>query len=178
MYHRIYKFFDKSNIIYSLQFGFRQYFSTSYALLNLTETIMKAADDGNFACGIFVDLQKAFDTVDHSILSSKLCHYGIRGLANKWFESCLANREQFVSINGFESTTSSISCGVLQGSLLGSLLFLIYINDLRVTIKHCKVHHFPDDTDLLIINKSLKRLNKLLNIDLKSLTNWLHANKI
>ena len=104
MYNRIYKFLDKNNI-YSLQFGFRQHYSTSYALLNLTEAIMKALDDGNFTCSIFVDLQKAFDTVDHRILSSKLCHYGIRELANKWFESYLTNRKQFVSINGFESTT-------------------------------------------------------------------------
>ena len=74
-------------------------------LLNLTEAIMKALDDGNFACGIFVELQKAFDTVDHSILLSKLCHYGIRGLTNKLFESYLANRKQFVSINGFASST-------------------------------------------------------------------------
>ena len=127
---------------------------------------------GNF------DLHKAFDPVDHSILLSKFCHYGIRGLANKWFESYLSNRRQFVSINGFESSTSSITCGVPQGSVLGPLLFLIYINDLHVAIKHCKVHHFADDTNLLIINKSLKRLNKLLNIDLKNLTNWLNANKI
>ena len=178
MYNRIYRFLDKNNIIYSLQFGFRQHYSTSYALLNLTEAIMKALDDGNFACGIFVDLQKAFDTVDHSILLSKLYHYGIRGLANKWVESYLANRKQFVSVNGFELSTSSITCGVPQGSVLEPLLFLIYINDLHVTIKHYKVHHFADDTKLLIINKSLKRLNKLLNIYLKNLTNWLNANKI
>ena len=138
---------------------------------------MKALDDGNFACGIFIDLHKALDAVDHSILLIRLCHYGIRGLANKWFESYSANRKQFVSINCFESSTSSITCGVPQGSVLGPLLFLIYINDLHVAIKHCKVHHFADDTNLLIINKSLKRLNKLLNIDLKNLTNWLNANK-
>ena len=70
---------------------------------------MKTLDDGNFACSIFVSLQKAIDTVDHSILLSKFCHYGIRGLANKWFESYLANSKQFVSINGFESSTT---CGV------------------------------------------------------------------
>ena len=83
MCNRIYKFLDKNNIIYSLQFGFRKHDSTSYDLFNLTEAIMKALDDGNFACGTFVDLQKAFDTVDHSILLSKLCHYRICGLANK-----------------------------------------------------------------------------------------------
>ena len=178
MYNRICKFLDKNNIIISLQFGFRQHYSTSYALLNPTEAIVKALDDGNFACAIFVDLQKAFDTVDHSILLSKLCHYGIRELTNKWFETYLANHKQFVSVNGFASSTSSITCGVPQGSVLRPLLFLLYINDIHVAIKHSKVHHLADDTNLLIINKSLKRLNKLLNIDLKNFTNWLNANKI
>ena len=145
-YNRIFRFLDKNNIIYSLQFGFPQHYSTSCALLNLTEAIMKALDDGNFACGIFVDLQKAFNTMDHSIPLSKLYHYGRHGLPNKWFESHLADHKQFVSVNGFESSTSSITCGVPQGSVLRPLLFLIYINDLHVAIKHCKVHHFADDT--------------------------------
>ena len=126
---------------------------------------MKALDDGNFACGIFVDLHKAFDPVDHSILLSKLCHYGIRALINKWFVSYLANRKQFLSISRFVSSTSNIASGVPQGSVLGPLLFLLYINDLHVAIKHCTVHHFADNTNLLIINKSLKRLNS----DLKTL---------
>ena len=169
MYNRIYKFLDKNNIIYSLHFGFRQHYSTSYGLLNLTEAIVKALDGGNFACGIFVDLHKAFDTVDHSILLSKLCHYGIRGLTNEWFESYLANRKQFVSINGFVSSTSSIASGVPQGYVLGPLLFLLYINDLHVAIKHCTFLHFADNTNLLTINKSLKRFNKLLNSHLKTL---------
>ena len=134
MYNRIYKFLDKNNIIYSLQFGFQQHYSTSYALLNLTEAIVKALDAGNFACGIFVDLHKAFDTVDHSILLSKLCHYG---LTRKWFESYLANHKQFVSIHGFASSTSSIASGMPQGSVLGPLLFLLDIN-LHVAIKHSK----------------------------------------
>ena len=89
---------------------------------------MKALDDGNFACGIFVDLQKAFDTVDHSILLGKLCHYGIRELANKWFKSYLANHKQFVSINGFESSTSSINHRCLKEvieQLLYTMIFII-----------------------------------------------------
>ena len=109
---------------------------------------------------VFFDLQKAFDTVDHGILLSKLCHYGIRRLTNKWFELYLAKCKQFVSVNGFASSTSSITCCVPQGSVLGSLLFLLYINDLHVAIKHCKVHHFADETNLLIINKSLKKLTR------------------
>ena len=133
--------------------AFGQHYSTSYALLNLTEAITKALDNGNFVYGIFVDLHKAFDTVDHSILLRKLCHYGICGLTKKWFESYLANHKQFVSINGFASNTLSIESGVPQGSVLGPLLFLLYINDLHVAIKHCKVHHFADDANLLIINK-------------------------
>ena len=108
---------------------------------------------------VFFYLQKAFDTVDHSILLIKLCHYGIRRLINKWFELYLAKCKQFVSVNGFASSTSSITCRVPQGSVLGPLLFLLYINDLHVAVKHCKVHHFADDTNLLIINKSLKKLS-------------------
>ena len=134
---------------------------------------MKALGNGNFACGIFVVLQKAFDAVDHStLLSSKLCHYG---LAYKWFESYLADRKKFIAVNCFALSVSSIT-GVSQGSVLPP--FLLYINDLHVAIKNCKAHHFPDETNLIIINKSLKRLKKLLNIGLEYLANWLNANKI
>ena len=138
---------------------------------------MKALDDGNFACGIFVDLKKDFDIVNNSILLSKLCHYKIRGLSNKWSESYLANDKQSVSINGFELSTSSITCGVPGEFALRPLFFLICINNLHVSIKHWKVHYFADDTNLFIINKLLKRLNKLLNIDIKNLILWLNANK-
>ena len=105
-------------------------------------------------------------------------HYGIRGVTNDWFKSYLSNRNQYVSIKGFDSGLTSISCGVPQGSVLGLLLFLLFINDLNQAIKFCKVHHFADDTNLLCLNNSIKKLNKLVNTDLKHLVNWLNANKI
>ena len=105
-------------------------------------------------------------------------HYGIRGVTNDWFKSYLSNRNQYVSIKGFDSGLTSTSCGVPQGSVLGLLLFLLFINDLNQAIKFCKVHHFADDTNLLCLSNSIKKLNKLVNTDLKHLVNWLNANKI
>ena len=149
MYTRLYTFFNNNNIIYNLQFGFRQQYSTSHAIINITENMRKALDDGNIGCGVFVNLEKAFDTVDHQILLAKLNHYGIHGVSNGLFKSYLSNRNQYVSINGFDSGLTTINCGIPQGSVLGPLLFLLYINDLNQTIKFCKVHHFADDTNLL-----------------------------
>ena len=160
MYTRLYNFLDIHNCIYNLQFGFREKHSTNHALFSITEKIREALDNNNFACGIFIDLQKVFDTVDHNILLQKLNHYGIRGIANNWFNSYLSTRTQFVSINGFQSKTKNISIGVPQGSVLGPLLFLIYINDLYVAINYAIVHHFADDTNLLITGKSLKTIKK------------------
>ena len=94
----------------------------------------------------FCGLTKAFDTVDHQILFVKLYHYGIRGVSNKWFKSYLSNRNQYVSINRYDFGLATINCGVPQGSVLGPLLFLLYINDLNQAIKFCKVHQFADNT--------------------------------
>ena len=178
MYKRLYTFLNNNNIIYNLQFGFTQQYSTSHALINITENIRKALDDGNIGCGVFVDFQKAFDTVDHQILSAKLNHYGIHGVSNDWFKFYLSNHNQYVSINGFDSGLTSINFGIPQGSVLGPLLFLLYINDLNQAIKFCKVHHFADDTNLLYLSNSVKKLNKLVNTDLKHLVNWLNVHKI
>ena len=166
MYNRIYKLFPDNNFIYSLQFGFRQKYSTVHAVISLKENIRKRLDEGI----IFVDLQKAFDTVEHDILLSKLEHYVIRGLANEWFKSYLSNRKQYVAINGYDSNLADAKFGVPQGPLLGLLLFLIYSNDLNQALKFCKVHHFAYDTNLIHFSKSVYRLNKYVNLDLKNLT--------
>ena len=123
MYNRLYNFSEINSVIYDLQFGFRQKYSTSHALIHLTDKIREQLDSGNFACGIF-DFQKAFDTVDHDILIQKLNHYGIRGVANNWFSSYLQNRSQYVSINGFNSKLEHIHCDVPQCSILGSLYII------------------------------------------------------
>ena len=182
MFNRLYSFLETNKCIYDLQFGFRKKHSTNHALLNMTQQIRDTIDNGNIAIGVFVDFQKAFDTVNHKILLRKLEHYGIRGIANNWFSSYLSKRRQFVSIGGTNSETLNIEHGVPQGSVLGPLLFLIYINDLHTCIKHSTTRHFADDTNLLYTidyNKPRNRnLTRNLNKDLKSLNHWLLANKI
>ena len=162
MYNHLHKFLETNNLIYSLQFGFRQKHSNSHALIHLTDKIREQLGKGNFASGIFVDFQKTFDTLDHQILIQKLNYNGIRGTKKNWLSSYLENRIQFVSINGFNSNVNAICCGVPKRSILGPLLCLIYINDLHFAIKYCKVHHFAVDTNLLKFNNPLKRLTHRL----------------
>ena len=131
-----------------------------------------------FTCGVFIGLEKAFDTVNHGILLYKLNHCGIRGVANQWFASYLSNRHQKVLINGEASQRLPITCGVPQGSILGPLLFLIYINDMHMAVEFSTIHHFADDTNILYSCKSLKGLRKRVNADLAYLHDWLCANRL
>ena len=178
MYDRLDNFLTSLEIIYKFQFGFRKTYSTNHALLSIVEQIRNALDKKMFSCGVFIDLEKAFDTVNHHILLSKLHHYGIRGVANKWFSSYLSNRYQKVALNGESSTTLPVSCGVPQGSILGPLLFLIYINDMNTAMQFSTVYHFADDTNLLYSCKCLKVLRKRMNKDLVLLCDWLCANRL
>jgi hypothetical protein len=178
MYSRLIDFLNKNNILFPRQFGFRRGHSTSHALLSITERIFQALDRGQVACGVFIDLKKAFDTVDHDILLHKLSHYGVRGVSKLWFQSYLSDRQQFVTIANCNSSLKNIPHGVPQGSVLGPLLFLIYINDLHNALLYSEPYLFADDTNLIHISNSMKSLNKKLNIDLKLLCKWLNANKI
>ena len=132
-------YLESRNILYPLQFGFRQKCSTNHALIQITESIHNSTENNEFGCGIFIDLKRAFDTVNHSVLLSKLNHYGVRGKAYDWFQSYLSNREQFVCINGHKSDSLSITCGVPQGSILGPLLFLLCILMIYRTLQNCLV---------------------------------------
>jgi len=181
MFNRLYAFLEKYKCIYELQFGFRQNHSTNHAIISIVQKIQDAIKNNKFAIGVFIDLQKAFDTVNHSILLEKMRHYGISGISNTWFKSYLTDRQQFVSIGSQDSDYTITEHGVPQGSVLGPLLFLIYINDLHQCIKYSNSFHFADDTNLLYIPPDKlrnKNIIRRLNIDLKSLNNWLMANKI
>ena len=131
---RLYIFLENNNIFYDKQFGFRNKHSTTHALTEITEKIREALDKKQFACGIFIDLQKAFDTVNHDILLDKLNHYGVKRISNMWFETFLKERYQYTTIKEYSSNKLMSTHGVLQGSVLGPLLFLLFINDLHKAI--------------------------------------------
>ena len=178
MHKRLYSFLEQHNILYKNQFGFRKNNSTTYALIDLTEQIKNSLDSKKHCSGVFIDIRKAFDTVNHSILLSKLKHYGIRGSGLKWFKSYLENRWQYVEINGMSSTLKKLTSGVPQGSCLGPLLFLIYINDLPNSSKLMKFHLFADDTHIYHESSSLKKLELDMNKELKKINTWLIVNRL
>ena len=147
MYTRLIKFLEKNNVLSEKQFGFRSGHSTQQAILSIIDRIQRAIDHRNYSCGIFLDFSKAFDTINHNILIQKLGYYGIRGVAKDWFVSYLSDRKQFVTVNGIQSEPCEITCGVPQGSVLGPLLFLLYINDIHKCSSVLDFHLFADDAN-------------------------------
>jgi len=178
MHKRINEFLNKFNLIYKLQFGFRKHHSTNHALINLITCVFEKLDAGEYACGLFLDLQKAFDTVNQNILLKKLAVYGIRGVCLNWFESYLHGRRQFVAIENENSEVEGMEFGVPQGSILGPLLFLIYINDFRLCLSSGTAQHFADDTIILNSSKSTKKIKANMSRDITSIYDWLCANRL
>ncbi len=179
MYHsRLMAFIDSNQILYKSQYGFRKQMSTSLAIIELVEEITNSLDNHEATVGVFIDLKKAFDTVDHSILIEKLYHYGIRGTANKWICSYLMNRYQYVTINGTDSDYMNVLCGVPQGSILGPILFILYINDMCNVSTLLKPILFADDTNLFYSGKDIDELCSVVSMELDKLCIWSQVNKL
>ena len=178
IYKRMYEYLEKNKLIYNCQFGFKANHSTNHALISMTEKLKTLLDSKHIVAGVYIDLEKAFDTINHEILCDKLNYCGLRGKINQLIKSFLSNREQFVYINGYESPKEKVTCGVPQGSTLGPLLFLLYINDLRFTLKHSEASHFADDTAIICQSRNKNKLEINLNNDLSCLSEWLNANRL
>ena len=178
MLNRLLQFLNKNDILYKYQFGFRKNYATSNALTEVIDHIYKSLDEGNYVFGIYIDLKKAFDTVQHQILLYKLQHYGIRGIALEWFDSYLS-KKRFVVTNGIQSDIlESSDYGVPQGSVLGPILFLLFINDIHKSLDKIIIKLFADDTNCFISGNNFNQLERLAETELNKLQKWINANKL
>ena len=174
---QIYNHLSENNILSPQQFGFRPKLSTSTALAFFTDNILDNADNGLVTASVFLDFSKAFDTVDHAILLRKLKSVGLDGNSLSWFHSYLTSRRQITSINDTLSSSLPVTVGVPQGSILGPLLFIIYVNDMpKRFIKHCKIILYADDTLLYYSSTSANDIKKYVNEDLNLISKWLADN--
>ena len=178
MQDRLNNFFIKNNILYEHQFGFQKGKSTTLAVLDMCERIIESFEKNEFACNVFLDFAKAFDTVNHDILISKLNFYGVRGIANEWFKSYLSNREQRVKVGYSMSNNMPINCGVPQGSILGPILFFIYINNIQKASNKLLFFLFADDTSTYFSSNDLNNIENVYNQELENVSKWLVANKL
>ena len=174
---RVLSFCNRFDLFSKHQFGFRKGFTTELAIMDVYERLLSNMDKNLITCTVFLDLAKAFDSVSHDILIRKLERYGIRGNSLKLFQSYLYNRLQFVSIGNTHSSHELIEFGVPQGSILGPLLFLIYINDLQ-NATNLFIKLYADDTVLCSQSDDLKKLENEVNGELKKVFQWLASNRL
>ena len=185
----MYQYVTDNNLIFTSQYGFRKLHSTELASLELVDRVFQHLDKGKLPLSIFLDLSKAFDTLDHYILLNKLEFYGLSSTPLKWFESYLHGRKQYVDFDGIHSNTAYKGTGVLQGSIIGPLLFIIYMNDIHMASQNFNVILYADDTNLisplcsfkssLHINKeSIEHVSDQINTELSKIQEWLNINKL
>ena len=165
-------------IIFNHQFGFQRNKSTSLAIVDVYANLIHAVEETTYSYSVFLDFAKAFDTVDHNILLTKLDYYGIRGIALDWLHSYLKDRTQRVVVGGEFSDSLNITYGVPQGSVLGPLLCLIYINDIPKSTQYFDFHRFAVDTSLFMSDENLETLESKTNAELAKISDWLIANKL
>ena len=165
-------------MLYKYQFDFRKGYSTNFAMITLIDKISQALAKGNYVLGIFLDLSKAFDTVNHSILWKKLKFYGIRGIALHWILNYLSDKSQYVEYNNDTSEMKTVTCGVPQGSILDPLLFLLYVNDIYLVSSCLYSIVFADDTNVFLSDRDPDVLSEMMNKELCKLFKWLKTNKL
>lgn len=175
---RLRKYIDNNKLLFDGQYGFRVNRSTGLALTEVVNTILNAIDNKKHCIGVFIDLKKAFDTVDHTLLIKKFKYYGVRGITSKFLESYLSGRKQYVNYGEYNSIEQVIKCGVPQGSILGPLLFILYINDMCKISDLLRFIIFADDTNIFCIDKDSNVLIERLNKELVKLTEWFKVNKL
>ena len=178
IHKRLLSYLCHNDIISQKQFGFRPRYSTYMALIDFCDKIANAFENKQFLIGIFLDLSKAFDCINHDILIHKLRYYGIRGTALDWFKSYLHNRKQYVNINGYSSPIQITNIGVPQGSVLGPLLFIMYINDLQFTSNILDSVFYADDSNFFITGNNIQNVCEILNNELCKINQWFLANKL
>ena len=186
VYHQLYDFFSINNLFYNSQHGFKQLHSTETAALEFIDRTYQLLESGKIPISVYLDLSKAFDTLDHGTLLHKLEYYGIRGTALNWFKSYLNNRHQFVEYDGVQSDSLPICTGVPQGSILGPLLFIIYINDIHLASSKFTAILYADDTTLINSlcsfhydsDSTTENLSANINFELNKVQSWLVANKL
>lgn len=178
IFNSLYKYLSKYNLLYKLQSGFRKYHSCETALIRIIDAWLEAIDNNKINTAILIDFRKAFDLVDHKILLQKLECYRINGTNLSWFKSYLQDRFQKVSIGGVLSSPAKVESGVPQGSILGPLLFLIFLNDLPLSLTSCEIDLYADDSTLHTSHSNLEIVNTQLNADFREICNWCDANNM
>ena len=185
VYNQIYEYFTENKLLYESQYGFRKFHSTELAALEMSDKITTHLDQGKIPLAIFLDLSKAFDTIDHTILIDKLRYYGLKGNSLNWFKSYLSNRKQYVEYNNSQSSYANVSTGVPQGSILGPLLFIIYMNDIAKVTYKFRFVLYADDTSLVepigTFNadyNNCTNVSESINDELNLITDWLSLNKL